>query len=84
VLDIGSGEGLLAQRLVAVSETVTAIDCDPAAVRLGSARLASVNSATTHLVDFADYQAGQRRFDLITFVASLHHMDTSNALRKAR
>jgi 2-polyprenyl-3-methyl-5-hydroxy-6-metoxy-1,4-benzoquinol methylase len=84
VLDVGCGEGLLAQRLAAVSRSVTAIDPDPASLERCTTRLASVNNADAELAGFADYQPGHRRFDLITFVASIHHMDTTAALRKAR
>ena len=84
VLDVGCGEGLLAQRLAAVSKTVIALDRDPAAIDRAAARLAPVANAATQLVDFPDYEPGQRRFDMITFVASIHHTDMSLALRKAR
>jgi 2-polyprenyl-3-methyl-5-hydroxy-6-metoxy-1,4-benzoquinol methylase len=84
VLDVGCGDGLLAERLAPVSQVVTAIDSDPASLQRCTVRLASIDNATAHLVDFADYQDDDRRFDLITFVASLHHMDTAAALRKAR
>jgi 2-polyprenyl-3-methyl-5-hydroxy-6-metoxy-1,4-benzoquinol methylase len=84
VLDVGCGDGLLAERLARVSRGVAAIDSDPASVERSTARLASIDNATAQLADFADYEAGDRRFDLITFVASLHHMDTAAALRKAR
>jgi hypothetical protein len=75
---------LLAERLAAVPRHVTAIDSDPAALQRSAARLASIDNADVRLVDFANYQPGARRFDLITFVASIHHMDTAAALRKAR
>ena len=84
VLDVGCGDCLLAQRLASVAETVTAIDSDPATLGRCADRLASIRNATAHLVDFTEYQPGERRIDLITFVASLHHMDTAAGLRKAR
>ncbi|MBV8929554.1 MAG: class I SAM-dependent methyltransferase [Mycobacteriaceae bacterium] len=84
VLDVGCGEGLLAERLAPVSRSVTAIDSDPASLGRGAARLASIRNTETQLADFCAYEPGRRRFDLITFVASIHHMDMGDALRKAR
>src|SRR5689334_19167910 len=75
VLDVGCGDGLLAERLASVSQSVTGIDPDPAAIARATGRLASLPHVTVSRGDFEAYQPGTRRFDLITFVASLHHMD---------
>jgi 2-polyprenyl-3-methyl-5-hydroxy-6-metoxy-1,4-benzoquinol methylase len=80
VLDVGCGDGLLAP----VSRSVTGIDPDPAAIGRAVDRLASVRHVTVSHGDFQDYQPGARRFDVITFVASLHHMDLRTSLVKAR
>lgn len=84
VLDVGCGDGLLAQRLAAVSRSVTAIDPEPAAVQRAWLRLADRSNATVTQTSFADFDPGSRRFDLITMVASLHHMNLPGALTKAR
>jgi 2-polyprenyl-3-methyl-5-hydroxy-6-metoxy-1,4-benzoquinol methylase len=84
VLDIGCGDGLLAQRLAPVSRSVTGIDPDPAAIGRAANRLALHRHVTVCHDDFHDYQSGAQRFDLITFVASLHHMDLRASLVKAR
>jgi 2-polyprenyl-3-methyl-5-hydroxy-6-metoxy-1,4-benzoquinol methylase len=84
VLDVGCGDGLLAQRLAPVSRSVTGIDSDPAAIGRAADRLASVQHVTVSRAEFEGYRAGERRFDLITFVASLHHMDLRDSLVKAR
>jgi len=83
VLDVGCGDGLLSQRLSPVSRSVTGIDPDPAAIGRAADRLASVRHVTVSHGDFEDYQPGARRYDLITFVASLHHMDLRASLVKA-
>jgi 2-polyprenyl-3-methyl-5-hydroxy-6-metoxy-1,4-benzoquinol methylase len=83
VLDVGCGDGLLAQRLAAVSRSVTAIDPDPAAIQRATGRLASHEHVGVSQEGFDAYQPG-RKFDLIMFVASLHHMDLRAALVKAR
>ena len=84
VLDVGCGDGLLAQRLAPVSRSVTGIDPDAAAIGRASDRLASVPHVTVSHGDFQDYEPDAHRFDLITFVASLHHMDLRASLDKAR
>jgi 2-polyprenyl-3-methyl-5-hydroxy-6-metoxy-1,4-benzoquinol methylase len=84
VLDVGCGDGLLAQRLAPVSRSVTAIDPDASAIQRATDRLAAHEHVAVSQEAFDDYQAGRRRFDLITFVASLHHMDLRASLVKAR
>jgi 2-polyprenyl-3-methyl-5-hydroxy-6-metoxy-1,4-benzoquinol methylase len=84
VLDVGCGDGLLAQRLAAVSQSVTGIDPDPAAVQRAAERLRRHQRVDVSCQDFERYEASDRRFDLITFVASLHHMDLPDSLMKAR
>ena len=83
VLEVGCGDGLPAQRLAAVSRSVTAIDPDPAAIQRATDRLAAHAHVAVSREAFDAYQPA-RRFDLITFVASLHHMDLRPALVKAR
>jgi len=84
VLDVGCGDGLLAQRLAAVSRSVTGIEPHPATMARARDRLAGERGASVLATSFHDYDAGDNRFDLITFVAVIHHMDLRAALRKAR
>jgi 2-polyprenyl-3-methyl-5-hydroxy-6-metoxy-1,4-benzoquinol methylase len=84
VLDVGCGDGLLAQRLAPVSRSVTGIDPDPVAVQRAAGRLQGHEHVDVSRESFHAYEPGGRRFDLITFVASLHHMDLRASLLKAR
>ncbi|MGZ6778816.1 MAG: class I SAM-dependent methyltransferase [Mycobacterium sp.] len=84
VLEVECGDGLLAQRLSPVSRSVTAIDPDADAVARARRRLADVSNVAVVNTDFQRFAARGRRFDLITFVASLHHMDMRMSLLKAR
>ncbi len=84
VLDIGCGDGLLAQRLAPFSRTVTAIDPDPSSVQRAGERLGALPGVQVRESTFDAFDPGSQRFDLITFVASLHHMDTRAALVRAR
>ncbi|HJT91992.1 MAG TPA: class I SAM-dependent methyltransferase [Mycobacterium sp.] len=83
VLDVGCGDGLLAQRLAPVSRSVTAIDPDADAVLRAAHRLAAHEHVGVSREAFETYTP-ERKFDLITFVASLHHMDLRASLVKAR
>lgn len=81
-LDVGCGEGLLAQRLGALVPHVVGIDRDEG----------SVTRARTHfpvgvrymLGDFMAYPFEPASFDFISSVASLHHMDEAAALDRMR
>lgn len=84
VLDVGCGDGLLTQRLLPISRSVTGIDPDPDAVARAQARLAGRARVSLFQQSFHDYPAGTALFDVITFVATLHHMALRESLVKAR
>jgi SAM-dependent methyltransferase len=84
VLDVGCGDGLLAQRLATVSRSVTGIEPDPATAERAIERVADVENVQISRTSFDDFDPGSRRFDLVTFVASLHHMDLRTTLARAR
>ena len=84
VLDVGCGEGLLAQRLAAVSRSVLGVDPDPDSIQRAQERLQSIDNAAVELTGFQNFDAEKRSFDLITFVASLHHLPLRGTLQKAR
>ena len=57
---------------------------DPTAACIGKASAASHGENISFLqVSFEKYQTDMR-FDAVIFVASLHHMDTESALKKAK
>ena len=84
VLDVGCGEGLLVQRLAAVSRRVTGIDPHAATVQQAQRRLHGIDNASIELADFQDFAAPEQSFDVITFVASIHHQPMEETLGKAR
>lgn len=84
VLDVGCGDGLLVQRLAEVADSVTGIDPDPMAVRRARERVGPDASITLLHCRFDEFDPGDSGFDLITFVASLHHMDLRGSLVRAR
>lgn len=82
-LDVGCGRGLLARRLGRVYEQVLAIDVDAemvAAARRSTAHLPDVEVQRCRIEDVE----GTDRFDAITMVAVLHHMNPAPALAAVR
>jgi 2-polyprenyl-3-methyl-5-hydroxy-6-metoxy-1,4-benzoquinol methylase len=84
VLDVGCGDGLLAQRLAPVSRSVTGIEPDPATADRAVERVTDLDDVQISRTSFEEFDPGTRRFDLVTFVASLHHMDLRTSLARAR
>jgi 2-polyprenyl-3-methyl-5-hydroxy-6-metoxy-1,4-benzoquinol methylase len=84
VLDVGCGDGLLAQRLAPVSQSVTGIEPDPATADRAIGRVGGLDDVQISCRSFEEFDPGSRRFDLVTFVASLHHMDLRTTLARAR
>ncbi|MBB2991765.1 2-polyprenyl-3-methyl-5-hydroxy-6-metoxy-1,4-benzoquinol methylase [Mycolicibacterium iranicum] len=84
VLDVGCGDGLLAARLAPLSRSVTGVDCDAAAVERARARVRQIPNVTVTQGTFGEDSDGDARYDLIAFVATIHHMDLRAALGRAR
>ncbi|KZS66499.1 putative S-adenosylmethionine-dependent methyltransferase/MSMEI_2290 [Mycobacterium pseudokansasii] len=84
VLDVGCGEGLLMQRLAAVSRRVVGIDPDAAAVERARLRLHSMTNTSVDHCDFQGFTAPEQSFDVVAFVASIHHQPLREALAKTR
>ncbi|MDR0990206.1 MAG: class I SAM-dependent methyltransferase [Propionibacteriaceae bacterium] len=85
VLDIGCGDGLLLKKLAARTKHVTGIDTDASALSRARARFSNPNEVQLILGDFLNTpELKMGRFDLITCVASLHHMPLLPALERMR
>jgi 2-polyprenyl-3-methyl-5-hydroxy-6-metoxy-1,4-benzoquinol methylase len=84
VLDVGCGDGLLAQRLAPLSRSVTAVEPDPSTAQRALRRLGDQPNVDVVGTSFERFDPGMRRFDLVTFVASLHHMPLRSSLTRAR
>jgi ubiquinone/menaquinone biosynthesis C-methylase UbiE len=80
-LDVGCGQGVLARRLAQQCKEVTAIDADEHA--LGRAIANGKDSRVTFLeADAMNYPFPEASFDLITAVATLHHLPLKPALMR--
>jgi len=78
-LDAGCGEGTLTRQLRRHVPQVTGIDLDQASIGLAQAHPGAGDIGYL-LGDFLTYPFEPQSFDLITSVASLHHMDAATAL----
>jgi SAM-dependent methyltransferase len=86
VLDVGCGQGALTRRLRSVVPEVTGMDRDERSIEIACAHQ-QADGISYVLGDFlavplADGPLRPGSFDLVTAVASMHHMDTEAALRR--
>lgn len=79
-LDVGCGEGTLARALRARADEVVGLDRDAASIAL--AREQGPGDVDYVLGDLRTHPLEPASFDLVTAVASLHHMDAADALHR--
>ncbi|MEM8779959.1 MAG: class I SAM-dependent methyltransferase [Cyanobacteria bacterium P01_G01_bin.49] len=82
-LDIGCGLGNFAQRLADRAEIVDAIDIDSRILNEASNLNPPFNVRYFH-IDFLKADLPEASYDVITAIASLHHMDLEAALTKMK
>jgi SAM-dependent methyltransferase len=80
-VDVGCGRGMLVARLAPLFDQVTGIDRNEAMVAAASERLDGNQRVSIRRCDFAEF-ARSGEIDLITMVASLHHMDLDATLTR--
>ncbi|MEV8479206.1 class I SAM-dependent methyltransferase [Streptomyces sp. NPDC051173] len=82
-LDIGCGEGLLARELAERVPAVTGVDVSGEMIRLARERGARVRNATFAEADFLDDAhglLGEGKYDFVSAVAVVHHVEFSSAI----
>jgi 2-polyprenyl-3-methyl-5-hydroxy-6-metoxy-1,4-benzoquinol methylase len=89
VLDVGCGEGLLVERLAPVSSHVTGIDSDGGAIARARIRTTGIPNSTMIESGFEEFAARESTadgagYDLVVFVAVLHHLPLADTLRRAK
>ena len=82
-LDVGCGTGALTRRLRSAVPEVTGIDRDERSIELARSHPDAAGVSYV-LGDFREAPLRAESFDLITAVASLHHMDEAAALERMR
>lgn len=80
-LDVGCGLGLFTQRLAEQAEVVDAIDADSTIVT-EAVRCNTAPNIHYFPADFLKADLPDDSYDVITAIASLHHMDLETALTK--
>lgn len=80
-VDVGCGTGNLIARLSRIFPDVRGIEPDPATAMIAKARFSDSISVR---VAQRPFEGDTAQYDLIVFVASLHHMPLTQALRDAR
>ena len=86
-LDVGCGQGMLAQQLALRCDEVFAIDLDAASLAKAKSACSRLNSKSTIEFiqeDILTYPFPPAGFDLITSIATLHHLPLSRALTRFR
>ena len=84
VLDVGCGDGLLVQKIAKICRQVTGIEPHLSSALRARERLENVKNAYVENISFEEYYAESNAFDVIVFVASLHHMDLEFCANKVK
>ena len=82
VLDVGCGNGLLIHYIDNGKMSVTGIDTDHSCIEYCKSDYASDNIMFQQN-DFLSFET-TNKYDVITFVSSIHHMDMESAVNKAK
>lgn len=83
VLDVGCGDGTLIFKICYMCKKVYGIDPDTKSIDTAKKNNTYDNISFIN-DDFLKYDFGNTKFDNIIFVASIHHMDMEEALKKAK
>lgn len=83
-LDIGCGTGLLLKRLAAVLPQVVGVESDHRAAISARATIADLDDTTVIEAPFELGMFAPASFDLVTLVASLHHLPLDETLEEVR
>ena len=84
VLDVGCGDGLLTQRISKICNHVTGIEPHIPSAEIAQRRINCIENANIEIISFEEYFAIPASFDIVIFVASLHHMDLEYCINKAK
>ena len=83
-LDIGCGTGNLVRKLAGVMGDVAGIEQDRETAARAQANVSGIENATVREESFDLTRASQPRYDLVSFIAVLHHLPLAPALQAAR
>jgi len=83
-LDVGCGDGAFARRLASKSSAVVAVDIDAQQVQTARRTCADLENVSVLHDDFLTADFGHETFDVVTALASLHHLPFEIAIDKMR
>ena len=81
-LEIGCGTGAFARRLAKCSRRVVALDMSAEMIRVARTRSSELDNVEYQLGDVNDYQFPQSHFDFICSIATFHHVQQRELLKK--
>ena len=82
VIDIGCGDGLLTSELADRVQQVVGVDIDAASLGRAAAETRSASNVTYLLGDFLTADLEPASFDLVTSIATLHHVGERDGLER--
>ena len=83
ILDVGCGDGTLALYLRTPDNEILGIDISDSSIQKAN-RKNEYDNVTFAQTTFESFQANGKKFDAIIFVASIHHMNMTEAVHKAK
>ncbi len=83
ILDVGCGDGTLALYLADEDKTIVGIDTDKDCIKRAKEKILTKSNVTFKESSLSDFKS-DKKFDAITFVASIHHMKEEEAIKKAK
>lgn len=83
ILDVGCGDGTLAFNLANNNKKILGIDINHNSITTANKKNI-YNNVEFIKNDYLTYDFKKQKFDVIIFVAAIHHMDMKNALDKAK
>jgi 2-polyprenyl-3-methyl-5-hydroxy-6-metoxy-1,4-benzoquinol methylase len=81
-LDVGCGDGVFARCLASKSSAVVAVDIDARQVQTARRACADLGNVSVLHGDFLTADLGYETFDVVTALASLHHLPVETAIDK--
>jgi len=83
-LDIGSGSGLFSFKLSSAFKEVFSLEPDEASCEYSQTRYESQSNMSFINNSFMEYDFKNQRFDYISAIASIHHMEFETSLEKMK
>ena len=82
ILDVGCGVGKFSRLLAYKADRVVAIDLSPKSIEIAQQRSKLFNNIDYQIVDVSQWEFPPQSFDVITSIATLHHLSLKELLPK--